>query len=287
MALFSSLFGGNKPAAMPAVQPMSPEAQYLQNMQRLSQGDVSSVLTGGDKLLALSALLGSVARGSRTTPQEVMAQVQQQAQGRISSQMELAKLQANAEREKRQRAFVEQYSSNVPEAKREILKNADPSEAFKLVQEEVFRPKQVFQTKRDPDTGRMRVLFQDGTDQLTDIKLPANTEDRDIGGAIQVIDKDTGQVLQTIPKTMAPGEAARLSLAERQFRFQQSRPSGGGGDGGDRVQLVQTADGFATFNPRAGTISPITTPLRPKAGADPLGLGGILSGAGKPLYGGR
>lgn len=272
--------------AAPGTPAVSPQQAYLDNMRRIASGDLKSVLSGGDRLMALSALLGSVARGSRTTPQEAMAQVQQTAANRVNTQMQLAQLEAKTEQEKRQREFVKQYSSTVPEAKRGVLENADSAEAFKLVQEEVFRPKQVFQTKRDPSTGMMRVLFQDGTSQLTDIKLPANTEDRDLGGSIQVVDKDTGQVLQTIPKTMAPGEAARLSLAQQQFRAQQARASSGGGGGGSagRVQLVPTASGYATFNPRTGTLVPMNTTLRPKAGADPFA--GILSGGGGgPIFG--
>lgn len=239
MALLSSLLGGNK--ATPAMQPMSPEAQYLQNMQRLSQGDVSSVLTGGDKLLALSALLGSVARGSRTTPQEVMAQVQQQAQGRIGSQMQLAQLQAKAEQDRRNKEFLKTYSQALPEDKRGVLENLPADEALKLVSQEAFRPKQVFQTKRDPDTGNMRIIFGDGSSQVTDIKLPANTEDRDIGGAIQVVDKDSGKVIETVTKTMTPYQVANFGLAQRREARAAAAPRGGGSGRGREAKDIWIA----------------------------------------------
>lgn len=269
----------------PVAPAVSPQQAYMENMRRIAQGDLKSVLSGGDRLMALSALLGSVARGSRTTPQEAMAQVQQTAANKVNTQMQLAQLEMKAEQEKRQKAFVQQYASAVPEAKRGVLENADPAEAFKLVQEEVFRPKQVFQTKRDPETGKMRILFGDGTDTLTDIKLPANTEDRDIGGAIQVIDKDTNTVLQVIPKTMAPGEAARLNLSERQFRAQQAKGSGGGGGGGgsERGQLVTTDSGYAVWSPKSQTLRPLNTTLKPKAAANPFAS--ILNPTGAPRFG--
>lgn len=252
-----ALMQSAQPAA-PAIspiqsQPVSPQQAYLDNMRRIAQGDLGSVLTGGDRLMALSGLLKSVARGSRTTPQEAMAQVQQAAANKVNTQMQLAQLEMKAEQEKRQKAFVQQYASAVPAAKRGVLENADPAEAFKLVQEEVFRPKQVFQTKRDPETGKMRILFGDGTDTLTDIKLPANTEDRDIGGAIQVVDKDSNTVLQVIPKTMAPGEAARLNLSERQFAFERSKPRGGGGGGGGSGKLPTPK--YMTVNGKPGWYS--------------------------------
>lgn len=266
----------------PVAPAVSPQQAYLDNMRRIASGDLKSILSGGDRLMALSALLGSVARGSRTTPQEAMAQVQQTAANKVNTQMQLAQLEMKAEQEKRQKAFVQQYASAVPAAKRGVLENADPAEAFKLVQEEVFRPKQVFQTKRDPETGKMRILFGDGTDTLTDIKLPANTEDRDIGGAIQVIDKDTNTVLQVIPKTMAPGEAARLNLSERQFAFERSRPRGGDG-GGERGQLVSTDSGYAVWSPKSQTLRPLNTTLRPKAAANPFAS--ILNPTGAPRFG--
>lgn len=267
----------------PVAPAVSPQQAYMENMRRIAQGDLKSVLSGGDRLMALSALLGSVARGSRTTPQEAMAQVQQTAANKVNTQMQLAQLEMKAEQEKRQKAFVQQYASAVPEAKRGVLENADPAEAFKLVQEEVFRPKQVFQTKRDPETGKMRILFGDGTDTLTDIKLPANTEDRDIGGAIQVIDKDTNTVLQVIPKTMAPGEAARLNLSERQFRAQQAKGSGGGGGDSERGQLVTTDSGYAVWSPKSQTLRPLNTTLKPKAAANPFAS--ILNSPGAPRFG--
>lgn len=268
----------------PVAPAVSPQQAYLDNMRRIASGDLKSILSGGDRLMALSALLGSVARGSRTTPQEAMAQVQQTAANKVNTQMQLAQLEMKAEQEKRQKAFVQQYASAVPEAKRGVLENAEPAEAFKLVQEEVFRPKQVFQTKRDPETGKMRILFGDGTDTLTDIKLPANTEDRDIGGAIQVIDKDTNTVLQVIPKTMAPGEAARLNLSERQFRAQQAKGSGGGGGGGgERGQLVTTDSGYAVWSPKSQTLRPLNTTLKPKAAANPFVS--ILNPTGAPRFG--
>lgn len=283
----ANLLGAKAAPATPAAPtaPLSPQQAYLDNMRRIAAGDLKSVLSGGDRLMALSALLGSVARGSRTTPQEAMAQVQQTAANRVNTQMQLAQLEMKAEQEKRQKAFVQQYASAVPEAKRGVLENADPAEAFKLVQEEVFRPKQVFQTKRDPETGKMRILFGDGTDTLTDIKLPANTEDRDIGGAIQVIDKDTGNILQTIPKTMAPGEAARLNLSERQFRAQQARASNGGGGGGgsERGQLVSTDSGYAVWSPKSQTLRPLNTNLKPKAASNPFAT--FLNPTGKPTFG--
>jgi hypothetical protein len=215
------------PGDQPITPQLSPTAKYVQDMQRLMSGDIRQALTGGEKLMALGALLRSGARRSQTTPQEVMQNVRQTAQGRVASQLQLAQLQEKAAREAQQRAFIDRYSDALPEAKRDLLKNLDSAEAMKTVREELFRPKQVMKYIRDAATGKMRIEFQDGSSQLTDRDMPRNTKDRDIGDAIQVVDTDTGEVVATVPKRMAPGEAARLGLAERQFKWQQQQPSYG------------------------------------------------------------
>ncbi len=232
------------------VAPMTGGSTYLQDMQKLLSGDLSASLTGGEKLTTLGALLKSAARGSQTSPQEVIAQARQVAQNRAATQMQLAQLQAKAEQEAKQKEFIKQYASVLPEDKRGVLENMDTAEAFKTVSGEAFRPKQVFQTKRDPESGNMRIIFGDGTSQVTDIKLPANTQDRDIGGAIQVVDKDTGEVLQTVAKTMTPVQVANYGLAQKREQRISSQPSGGGGGGGAQytyMNLMTTGGRMARY----------------------------------------
>ncbi len=274
------------------VAPVPGGNTYVQDMQKLLAGDLSTGLTGGEKLATLGALLKSVARGSQTSPQDVIAQARQMAQNRAATQMQLAQLQAKAEQEQKQKAFIQQYSQSLPEDKRGVLENADPAEAFKLVQQEAFRPKQVMKYVRDAATGKMRIEFQDGSSQLTDRDIPRNTDERDIGGAIQVIDKDTGEVIATVPKTMSPGEAARLNLAERQFAFQRSRPQGGSGGGASgtlpepKVVNINGRPTMMQWDKRAQRYVPFTGQNIQPAKIDPLA--NILSGGTTgPLFGGR
>ena len=274
--LFSSLFGtGRQQPGLPMDKEtanITPEASYIADMQKLLRGDVSSALTGGEKLMALGALMRSAARGSQVSPQEVMQNVRQTAQTRTATQMQLAQLQAKAMREQSQRQFLSNWgtSSAIPEAKRELIKNMDTADAMKVVQEEVFRPKQVQQIVRTAD-GKTRIVYQDGTDQETEWQLPAKTKYQDLGGKLVLVNEDTGEVVRDaqgnpreLPKTMSPGEAARLNIAQQQLELQRSRGGGDGGGGQGRGQLVQTDQGFAVFDPRARTLQPMTTPLRPK-----------------------
>lgn len=99
-----------------------PDMSYLDNIRKIAQGDLSSALTGGDKLIALSGLLRSVARGSRTTPQEAMAQVQQAALGRASTQMQLAQLEAAQAARLKQQMDAKAFSETIRDpAKRQTF----------------------------------------------------------------------------------------------------------------------------------------------------------------------
>ena len=256
-------------AAQPMRQPMAPQPMTPQPMTpqmpqpqqgpdslaeltRLLGGDLSGSLSSGDKLLALSGLLRSATRSGRRaglTPEQVISGLQQRKVAEVQNRMALEQMRAAQAQRQQQQQFLTKYSDSLPEDKRGLLQNLSTDEAMKLVSQEITRPKQVFQTKRDTKSGNMVLIFGDGTQQVTDLPLPRNTEDRDVGGAIQVVDKDTGEVLQTIPKTMNAYQAGMLRLSERRESRVASTPrGGGGGGGGSSKQPVQiTVDGQTTF----------------------------------------
>lgn len=244
---------GIAPPAAPAAPQLSPTAKYIADMQALMSGGVGPLSTG-EKISALGQVLQAAGSRGASDPAAVLQSVRKQQMDKLNAQYQIAQLQQKTQQEAKQRAFIQQYASALPEAKRGVLENADPAEAFKIVQEETFRPKQVMARMRDAATGLMRLEFMDGSSQLTDRPMPRNTEDRDIGGAIQVIDKDTGDVVATVPKTMAPGEASRLNLAERQFAFDKTRPRGGDGGSAPSYQFREVAGGeILGFDPKNPT----------------------------------
>ena len=236
-------------------QPMTPQMQQpqaqgpdsLAEFTRLLGGDLSGSLTGGDKLLALSALMRSATRSGRRaglTPQQVMGQLQQQKVTELQNRMAVEQMRAKMAQEQRQQQFLSKYSEALPEDMRGLLQTLSPDEAMKVASQEITRPKQVFQTKRDPQSGKMLIVFSDGTRQLTDVELPRNTRDRDINNAIQVIDEDTGEVIETIPKEMNAYQAGMLSLAQSRERRLATQPPSGGNRGSDYTQKqVEGPDG--------------------------------------------
>lgn len=260
-------------SAMPQIAPiaapqLTPTAKYIQDMQALMSGGIGPLSTG-QKISAVGQVLQAAGSRGATDPGAVIQGVRKQQMEKLNAQYQIAQMQQKMQQEARQSAFVKQYASALPEAKRGVLENADPAEAFKIVQEEAFRPKQVSARVRDSATGMMRIEFLDGSSQLTDRPMPRNTEDRDIGGAIQVVDKDTGDIVATVPKTMAPGEGARLNLAERQFAFEKTKPVGGSGGGEPSFQILNTSGGYVGVN-RKNLKQQVPLGLQAPAAVDPF-----------------
>lgn len=287
MSLLSSL-GLGTTKQVQNVAPIAGGNTYLQDMQKLLAGDLSTSLTGGEKLATLGALLKSAARGSQTTPQEVIAQARQMAQNRTATQMQLAQLQAKAEQEQKQKAFIAQYSSTMPEDKRSILQNMDTAEAFKTVSTEAFRPKQVQQIVRDAE-GNTRITYQDGTSQVADWKLPAKTEYKDVGDKLVLVDSDSGKPImdasgkeQSLPKNLSPYEVQSLSLRRQEMATSAANARRTAG-AAERGQLVQTDSGYAVWSPKAQTLRPLPTTLKPKASTNPFA--NFLNPTGAPQFG--
>lgn len=105
----ASLLANRTPAMPTAPTPATPESTYDKLLRVMGGGKLSDTLTGGDKLLALSALLGSVARGSRTTPQEVMATIRKEQAGRLEAQVMSEGMKA---RQQTRQAFLNSLPQN-------------------------------------------------------------------------------------------------------------------------------------------------------------------------------
>ena len=105
----------NRASAMPAaLAPAASETTYDKLLRVMTGGKLSDTLTGGDKLLALSALLGSVARGSRITPQEVMANIRKEQAGRLEAQVMSENMKT---RQQTRQAFL----NSLPQSERNMV----------------------------------------------------------------------------------------------------------------------------------------------------------------------
>ena len=100
--LFGGLFAPSKIKGDPAA--IDEEQTAL--LTKLAGGDISGTLTGGDKLIALGALLKSVSRGSKTSPQEVVQNLQQSKLQEMQTKIQLGQIQADAARKARIKAIT-------------------------------------------------------------------------------------------------------------------------------------------------------------------------------------
>lgn len=100
----------------PSGQNTAGSVNTLTDAEKLAQvmgGNLSGTLSGGDKLLALSALLKSVSRGSKTSPQEAMAQIQQQKANELQNRIAVDQARKNAERQAQLNTVKTQYVSEL------------------------------------------------------------------------------------------------------------------------------------------------------------------------------
>ena len=244
---------GITPPAAPVQPQLSPTAKYIQDMQALMRGGIGPLSTG-EKISAVGQVLQAAGSRGASDPAAVLQNVRNQQMQKLNAQYQIAQLQQSQQQEAQQRAFIKQFASSLPEGKRGVLENADPAEAFKLVQEEAFRPKQVFNRDRDPATGNVRLTFSDGSTTITDKKMPAKTREIDTGNAIEIRDEDTNDLVISIPKQMSAYQARSLALDERRFARGDGR--GGGGDGGRapsyQFRTVEGGD-IVAFDPKNPT----------------------------------
>lgn len=101
------IFGGPTDAA----------AKPLTDAEKLAQvmgGNLKGTLTTADKLMGLSALLKSVSRGSKTSPQEAIAQIQQQKSNELQNRITIDQARKNAERTALLKVQKDQIISKLP-----------------------------------------------------------------------------------------------------------------------------------------------------------------------------
>lgn len=114
------------------MQPTQPMTD-AEKMAQIMQGNLSGQLSGGDKLLALSALLGSVSRGRTQTPDQVFQNIQQQKLQEVQGRLQIEQFRKQAERQAQLGALKAEYVANAPNAQaaRELqLMNDEDFSAF-------------------------------------------------------------------------------------------------------------------------------------------------------------
>jgi len=249
------------PQVAPTAAPLSPTAKYIADMQALMSGGIGPLSTG-EKISAVGQVLQAAGSRGASDPAAVLQNVRKQQMDKLNAQYQIAQLQQKQQQEARQSAFVKQYASALPEEKRGVLENADPAEAFKIVQEEAFRQKQVFNRDRDPATGNIRLTFGDGSFVITDQKMPPKTREIDAGDAVEIYDEDTNELIMSVPKRMNAFQRESLGLRRQEIANANARARAGGGSGVKLNKpepiLIDGVEQLGQWNPKLNMYVPFT-----------------------------
>lgn len=221
-----------QPMTQPMTQPMAqaPQPSALEALNRALSGDLSASLTGGDRLLALAALMRSATRsGQRAglTPQQVIGDLRQQQVQQAQARLQLEQLRAAEAQQRQQRAAMQEFIGTLPPEQQRLFPGLDAEGQSAMLREHLSpQPFQISQTN-----GEFYMTFRNGTS--TPLNLPRNREivEVDTGAQIQFRDKNTGEVLQTIPKEMSPYQSRQIAVSEGNLRLAQAKFDRGDGDG--------------------------------------------------------
>lgn len=121
------------------IAPAAPNAGQsdMEKLAQLMQGNLKGQLSSGDKLMALSALLRSVSRGSTQSPQDVIQSIKQQKLQEVQGRIQLAEMQKQA----KAAALAQQYRQQLIDAetdprRKAYLQVADADTINKIIQEQ-------------------------------------------------------------------------------------------------------------------------------------------------------
>jgi len=255
--LTNAAAGASEDAALTGTPPVAQGPESTAQLMKLLGGDLSGSLTGGDKLLALAALMRSATRSGRRaglTPQQVMGQLQQQKVAEVQNRLTVEQLRADKAQRQQQVQMVNEYAGALEDPQqRAALMALGPAEAAKKISEVAFRQRQVQQIVTD-EKGETRLVFGDGTTGSLDFKLergakwikgdPMNT-----GTQVLVkVDEKTGEPIKEDGKfvTMAVGtswaDQKRIANETERVRLARDNASRAGGGGGKRNAPAEIYD---------------------------------------------
>lgn len=272
-AMPSIVQAGVMPQAAPAapVQPtLSPTAKYIQDMQALMSGGIGPLSTG-QKISAVGQVLQAAGSRGASDPAAVLQNVRKQQMDKLNAQYQIAQLQQSQQQEQQQRASIAKYTELLTDNERAALEGLPLDKRAEKISEIAFREKQVREIRRDAD-GKTRYVYTNGTDQVANWSLPANTKYQNLGDRLVLVDEDTGKPVldesgkeRTLKVNMSPAEAANYGLAVKR----ENRIAAGGGEdggGGTSYRFISTATGIKAVDPK--TLRIIDTGLKPPTWPD-------------------
>lgn len=117
--------------------PFSGSADLTNRLLQIMSGNLGGTLSSGEKLSALGALLKSVSRGSQTSPQQVMQNIQQQKMQQVQGALQVQELRKAAQRQAQTEGYRQQLVNAETDPKRKaFLQIADMDTINKIAAEQ-------------------------------------------------------------------------------------------------------------------------------------------------------
>ena len=147
----------------PSAQNTAASAKPLTDAEKLAQvmgGNLKGTLTSADKLMGLSALLKSVSRGSKTTPQEAIAQIQQQKSAELQNRLTIDQARKNAEQQAQLKTVKAEYVAELQKTNPQLARAVQfmPADDFAKLIIEQNKAKEPARLAFDP-LGRPRNAY--------------------------------------------------------------------------------------------------------------------------------
>ena len=262
--LTNAAAGASEDAALTGTPSVAQGPDNLAQLTKLLGGDLSGSLTGGDKLLALAALMRSATRSGRRaglTPQQVMGQLQQQKVAELQNRLTVEQMRAKMAQEQQQIADTVEYANTLPESKRKAFLSLPVEKRVERMETEEFRQRQWVGTFTDANGVTMN-RFLDGSFEPAGYDLPPDIEidtyDSNGDGVAErvVLNKITREIIETRPLGETPNQIAAGLRADRRLEISQqiaNRPPSGGGKRNTPAEIYDLSGNrvLAEFDPNA------------------------------------
>lgn len=151
-----------------AIKPTMTDAESL---AQIMQGNLAGQLSGGDKLMALSALLRSVSRGRTQNPEQVFQGIQQQKAQEVQSRIQLDQIRKQAEQQAQLGAVKAQYIAQLEQT------NPQLARAVQLMSADDFSKLLIEQSKPE-DLGQ----WSESLGRFIPRKIPVRTRSGRVNG---------------------------------------------------------------------------------------------------------
>lgn len=226
-----------QPVARPAAQPVSAEMSNLDRLNQLMSGSRSDFIRGlgtWDKVGLAGRALQNFGRPDAADPVQAMRQEQLQA---LQGRMQVEQLRAAAAQRQQQANAMNAFVETLPEEQRALFPGLDDEGQSAMLREHMTpQPFQLVNTN-----GEYYMTFRNREPIKLNLPRGRDIAEVNTGSEIRFIDRNTNEVLQTLPLEMSPYQTAMVNQGAQRIEISRQvadRPSSSGGGSDVKIREV-------------------------------------------------